>query len=703
MEKNLKQQHTNIIKIALYGPESTGKTTLAKQLSESFSTNWIPEFARDYLQQKWDTSKEECTYEDLLPIAIGQIKLENEGLEKANTYLFCDTNVMVTKVFSEMNFLKCDEAILKAAKKHKYDLIFLTDVDVPWEKDDLRDAPENREITMGFFERSLIENKKPYIKLAGNKETRLKKAIDILQQLELAKKAGFNSNDFVAIYKKGICINTISKQFEMINNGIPELLINRPATLNDGIATLTPEEAKYHADFFDEKKKNLKLKKFVPASGAASRMFKFLLEFINDFEIEKESINAYINRKKDKNLALFIFAKDKFPFYENVINTLKKEYPNYDQLTSDQKEYVFVKTVLSHQHFDFSNKPKGILPFHKYDNHIATPIEEHLQECIAYATSNGKSNLHFTVSKEHLNGFQEKVTPLLQTFSKAHNVEINVSFSFQNESTDVIALNEQNIPFRDEKDHIVFRPGGHGALIENLNQLNSDIVFIKNIDNVIQNHLHEIALYKKALAGILIHLQEQVFNYLKQMENNQLSNEMIHEIGNFACKKLNCTISESFTKYTKESKIDYLFILLNRPIRVCGMVKNEGEPGGGPFWIKNTNGTLSLQIIEASQIADNQLSIAKKATHFNPVDLVCGLKDYQGQAFDLLQFVDENTGFIVEKNKNGKKIKAYELPGLWNGAMANWTTVFVEVPLVTFSPVKTVNDLLKPTHQSVNG
>ena len=703
MEKDLKQQPSDILKIALYGPESTGKTTLANQLADAFQTLWTPEFARDYLQQKWDATQQVCVYEDLLPIAIGQTKLENEAVEQANKILFCDTNLMVTKVFSEWYYQKCDPDLQKAAKKHKYDLFFLTDIDVPWEKDDLRDTPDHREVTFDFFEKALIDNQKPYIKLSGNKEERLQKAIAIVHQLQLAKELGFTSYDFVAIYQKGISMATVSKQIHFLQNGVPVLHLDRPATLNDGIQSLTPEEAKYHADYFDEKKKSLQLKKFVPASGAASRMFKFLLEFIHDFDPEKESINAYINRKKEQDLALFIFAKEKFPFYQDVLAATLKTYPDYLTFSSDLKEYTFIKTLLLHKEFDYSNQPKGVLPFHQYENQVATPIEEHIKEGIAYASSKGKTHLHFTVSEEHVNAFQSKVTSLLNSYQATFDTEINVSFSFQKTATDVIAFTKDNVPFRDENDQLIFRPGGHGALIENLNQLRSDLVFIKNIDNVIQNHLDEIALYKKGLAGILLQLQEQTFAYLKLLENKQISNEIIHEIENFAISKLNQSSSEGFAKYTKESKIDYLFSLLNRPIRVCGMVKNEGEPGGGPFWIKNANGQLSLQIIEASQISDNQASISKKATHFNPVDLVCGLKDYQGQSFNLLAFVDENTGFIVGKNKNGNTIKAYELPGLWNGAMANWLTIFVEVPLLTFNPVKTVNDLLKATHQTTHG
>ena len=233
-----------------------------------------------------------------------------------------------------------------------------------------------------------------------------------------------------------------------------------------------------------------------------------------------------------------------------------------------------------------------------------------------------------------------------------------------------------------------------------MNNLNADIVFIKNIDNVIQNHIETVALYKKALAGILIQFQETIFNYLKLLDNESVSNENLTEIVNFLVNKLNISVSEDFSKYTKESKVDYLQNVLNRPIRVCGMVKNEGEPGGGPFWVRDKRGVTFLQIIETSQVESDQQKILENATHFNPVDLVCGTKNYQGQNFDLTKFVDKKTGFIVERNKNGKALKAYELPGLWNGAMAKWLTIFVEVPLITFNPVKTVNDLLKPTHQS---
>lgn len=705
MEENLKQEPTEIIKIALVGPESTGKTTLASQLAKEFNTTWIPEFARDYLQDKWNSKQEICSQEDLIPIAIGQTQLENEALNNANKILFCDTNLLVTKVFSDIYYNNCEAVLEKAAKKHKYDLIFLTDVDVTWQADDLRDRPDNRESTLAIFEQTLIDFKKPYIKLSGSKEERLEKAKKIINDLLRAKTIGFNSIDFIEIYNRNINIETIEFQFNILNNGIPKINLDRPAVINDGIISISKEEAQYYSNFFDQKKSQLKLKKFVPASGAASRMFKFLNEFLNEFNLGEESINAYINRKKDKSLPIFLVAKDKFPFYKEVLAVTKSTLPDYNSYEKDTKDFGFVKTMLSPKHFNFANKPKGILPFHQYNEYTATAVEEHLNECAFYASSNGKSNLHFTVSEEHQTGFEVIINEVKSKIENATNTKISVKYSYQDKATDVIAVDFDGNPFRDENDNIVFRPGGHGALIENLNNLNGDIIFIKNIDNVIQNHIQEIALYKKALAGILIQYQETIFKHMKTLTNENVSNEDLNEIVNYIKSKLNIEIKDDFVKYTKESKIEYLQTILNRPIRVCGMVKNEGEPGGGPFWVTDKKGKTFLQIIESSQIDtkdENQVKIFESATHFNPVDLVCGIKDYKAQKFDLIKFIDKNSGFIVEKNSKGKSLRAFELPGLWNGAMAKWLTVFVEVPLITFNPVKTVNDLLKPAHQPLD-
>ncbi|GGD18763.1 DUF4301 family protein [Flavobacterium orientale] len=702
MEEALKQEPTKIIKIALYGPESTGKTTLAKQLAKHYTTTWIPEFARDYLQQKWDSSKQICTEDDLLPIAVGQIKLENEALHSANQVLFVDTTLLVTKVFSDLYYGKTGAVLEQAAKEHTYDLFLLTDVDVPWQKDDLRDSPENREQTLQQFEKALIDLKKPYIKVSGAKEARLNKAIAIIDELKQAKEFGFTSTDFVQLYYHTVSVSKIIKQVAFLKEGIPHAALNRVAKIGDGIETLSAEGANYFSNLFDSKKEHLKLKKFVPASGAASRMFKFLLEFLQDFNPETESINAYINRKKARNVTLFLIGMEKFPFYKEILKATKNKYPEYSQWSKDKKDYAFIKTMLSESDFNFSNKPKGILPFHHYPTHIATPIEEHLIEASIYGSSNSKAYVHFTISEEHQKAFDAIVDKVKPKIEDQNAIRINVNYSYQNQATDSLAFDMNNNPFRDENGNLIFRPGGHGALLENLNQIDADLVFIKNIDNIIQNHVATIALYKKALAGVLLEKQQKVFHYLRELDAHQLTKDTIYEVVEFLETQFNIEVSDDFAMFTKQSKIDYLHKLLNRPIRVCGMVKNEGEPGGGPFWVTNNKGQVFLQIVETSQIdtADaHQAKILENATHFNPVDLVCGIRNYKGSRFDLMQFVDYNSGFIVYKNKGGKDLKAYELPGLWNGGMAKWLTVFVEVPLITFNPVKTVNDLLKAPHQ----
>lgn len=706
MEENLRQfpknGTTEIIKIALFGPESTGKTTLAKQLAEYYKTEWVPEFARDYLQEKWDKNQLICDVDDMLPIAYGQTQLENKSILIANKYLFCDTNLMVTKVFSEMYYNYCDPLLDQAALEHKYDLFFLTDIDVPWEKDDLRDSPEKRESVFAVFKQSLIDNKKPFITLSGDKNLRLNKAISIIDDLTEAKKMDFSSVDFVQIYEHGVPLENIKQQLSFFRNGIAKSNLVGPATLFNGILKLSENDFQEKAAFFDKNKSNLKLEKFVPASGAASRMFKFLIAFLKDFDIENESINAYINRKKDTELSIFIVGLEKFPFFRAIDKKLREEFPDFDSLDRDHKNYYFIKLLLAKDYFDFASKPKGVLPFHKYKTHIATALEEHLYECAYYSSSNNNSHLHFTVSEAHQNQFESIIDAIKGSIEKQSGATITTSYSYQNKNTDTLAVDFENKPFRDENGRLFFRPGGHGALIDNLNNQDADIVFIKNIDNVIQNHIQKIALYKKALAGILIEVQQQLFKYLYAIDAKENQQENSDEILLFLTEKLSIRIPDDFYKLSIENKIIRLKSVLNKPIRVCGMVKNEGEPGGGPFWVKDEKGAVSLQIVESSQVdlsKENQKRILDSATHFNPVDLVCGLKNYKKEKFDLTKFVDHNSGFIVEKNTLGRAIKSYELPGLWNGAMADWITIFVQVPLITFNPVKSVNDLLKSAHQ----
>jgi hypothetical protein len=512
---------------------------------------------------------------------------------------------------------------------------------------------------------------------------------------------GFTLSDLDQIQDYGVSLVNVAKEMQIFKDGISKTILDRPASIGDGIIKLSESDFKEAAAFFDKEKNTLKLKKFVPASGAASRMFKFLSAFLNDFDINKETINGYINRNKAAALTTFLAGKDKLPFYKMLNEHLKANYANGEWRESDRRNYQLIKLLLDPEELDFCNKPKGILPFHKYAGHIATPIEEHLNEGARYASSQGVSYLHFTVSETHRAEFEKIIAEVKEKVETESGVTIHINFSYQDKATDTIAVGMDNKPFRDADGKLVFRPAGHGALINNLNAIDADIVFIKNIDNVIQNHIEVITLYKKALAGMLIELQQKIFTYLEHLENAAVDPGDIDQMISFMCTRLNAD-KTIFEGLSPREKISLIKDKLNRPIRVCGMVRNEGEPGGGPFWVRDNKGDISLQIVESSQVDlqnREQARILENSLYFNPVDLVCATKDYKGNRFDLHNYVDADSGFIVMKNKDGRELKAYELPGLWNGAMAKWNTVFVEVPLVTFNPVKTVNDLLKPAHQ----
>jgi len=547
----------------------------------------------------------------------------------------------------------------------------------------------------------LTNNYQPNIMINSTPANFTAKSKDALTELEKALDIGFTPADFADIHQRAINIDNIKQQLSIFKNGIMKVALRKPAVYNDGIFELEETEAFKYADLFDSKKESLKLTKFVPASGAATRMFKFLCEFIAEFNPQKETINAYINRKQDINLRVFLVGLEKFPFYNEILDVVR-QLDGFSTWNKDRKTYEFIKTMLDSHAFNYANKPKGILPFHHYGAFIATPIYEHLKETVTYASSQNEANIQFTISEDHLDGFLDGIQEVKQQIEEEHNTKINISFSYQQKSTDTLAVTIDNVPFRDNDGKLLFRPGGHGALIENLGKLDADIVFIKNIDNVSHNNIELIALYKKALAGILVEFQQQIFTHLEQIDKNELDENGIDAVLAFAKEKLLLHIPADINKYTTAYKKEVARELLDRPIRICGMVKNEGEPGGGPFWIESDKGTLSLQIVESSQAdLDNkkQKNIFSNATHFNPVDLVCGLKNYKGGFFNLNDFVDVTSGFIVHKTRLGKEVKSYELPGLWNGSMAGWITIFAEVPLDTFNPVKTVNDLLKQAHQ----
>ncbi|WP_179353010.1 DUF4301 family protein [Winogradskyella vidalii] len=514
----------------------------------------------------------------------------------------------------------------------------------------------------------------------------------------------FKEEDIQQIEAKDLNLDSVKKQIKLFKNGIPFTHISEAATIDNGIMPLNTDVINKYVALFEAKKDDMSLLKFVPASGAATRMFKFLFQFINQYNSEEQSLNSYINKNKLKDLSLFMVGMEKFPFYRAVLEVLNSKGIDFETLSTQEKVWHFAKAMLDDNQLDFGNQPKGLLPFHEYKkNHISTAFEEHLYEAALYASSNGLAKLHFTVSEVHETKFIEEFQSIKENIEQNTGVTFQISFSYQQQSTDTIAVTLNNKPFRETDGSILFRPSGHGALLKNLNTLDADIIFVKNIDNVVvYKYKEEVAKYKKVLAGILIELQSKTYEYLHDLDSEEVTEGNIAAIENFLTHKLSIKISDEYKKYSHRYKVEYLQEKLNRPIRICGMVKNEGEPGGGPFWVEDKKSNQSLQIVESAQINledQKQENILKNATHFNPVDLVCGVKNYKGEKFDLENYVNPNAAFITNKTKNGKDLKALELPGLWNGSMAHWNTIFVEVPIITFNPVKTVNDLLKSPHQ----
>ena len=495
---------------------------------------------------------------------------------------------------------------------------------------------------------------------------------------------------------KGITEEQVAAQLKDLERGFPFLKLAGAAEAGKGIVVCDDAAVSGYLDTWKEYKKSNsgKIFKFVPASGAASRMFKNLFEFV---DAEYDEPTSDFEKK-------FFAEIKKFAFYDALDKACKKtKGKNIDELVAEGSYKAVVSTLLDKDGLNYGQLPKGLLLFHSYDDGSRTPLEEHLVEGALYAADGaGNVNVHFTVSPEHRAMFEKLVAEKVKKYEDKFGVKYNVSFSEQKSSTDTVAGTMDNQPFRTSDGKILFRPGGHGALIENLNDLDADVVFIKNIDNLVPDCLKdETVKYKMVLAGLLVSLQKKAFAYLKKLDSGVYTHADLEEIIRFVQQDL-CCRNPKIKELEDADLVIYLKGKLNRPMRVCGMVKNIGEPGGGPFLVYNADGTISLQILESSQIDKNNkesMEMFTKGTHFNPVDLVCSLKNYKGEKFNLPEYVDKSTGFISYKSKNGKDLKALELPGLWNCAMSNWNTVFVEVPLVTFNPVKTVNDLLREQHQ----
>lgn len=493
---------------------------------------------------------------------------------------------------------------------------------------------------------------------------------------------------------QGMSLENVQEQLKNFREGFPFLPIVEAATIGNGIKVFSDTEIKYYQDTYPTKISKKKIVKFVPASGAASRMFKDLFSFLEgDGDISK---STFVQK--------FIQQIDRFAFYDDLDASLQKTGSSLAKALGNKQYQLIIKHLLSEDGLGYGQLPKGLLKFHHYSDHDRTPTYEHFMEGYHYALGAGKTvRLHFTVSPEHEEKFKAEVASIQPKLEKELDVKFDVSYSQQKKSTDTIAVNMDNTPFVDDDGSILFRPAGHGALLENLNDIDGDIIFIKNIDNVVPDRLKPTTKdYKIAIGGLLLEVQEKVFGALKRLDaaKDESAVQLAEEVFTKDCQG---KLPDSYQGMNWDEKACFLHGKLNRPLRVCGMVKNTGEPGGGPFWVKEDDGSLSLQIAETAQIDlsdQNQKHILQSSTYFNPVDLVCATKDYKGQKFDLLKFRDMRTGFITEKSKSGRDLKALELPGLWNGSMAGWNTIFVEVPLITFNPVKTVNDLLREEHQN---
>ena len=504
-----------------------------------------------------------------------------------------------------------------------------------------------------------------------------------------------NANDLEQLKAKGISEKQIEEQLACFVKGFPYLEIAASASVEKGIMVIDKEAQASYMEAWDAYlAKNKKIVKFVPASGAASRMFKNLYEFLSaDYQ---EPTTAFEQK--------FFNEITKFAFYKALNAKCEQNTGKDIQALIAAGEYKeIVANLLEAKGLNYGQLPKGLLLFHTYPESVRTAMEEHLAEGAMYAKNNaGEVNIHFTVSPEHQALFEQLVAEKAGEYEDQFSVKYDVSFSIQKPSTDTVAAAMDNTPFRDKNGKLLFRPGGHGALIENLNDVDADVVFIKNIDNVVPDSFKcATVIYKKVIAGVLVSLQQKIFHYLELIEGGKYTHEQVEEMIHFLQDDL--CVKNPDTKLLEDAElILYIKGKLERPLRVCGMVKNVGEPGGGPFLAVNPDGTISLQVLESSQI--DMKDPAKKAmfeqgTHFNPVDLVCAVKNHKGEKYNLPEYVDKNTGFISFKSKDGRELKALELPGLWNGAMSNWNTVLVEVPIETFNPVKTVNDLLRPEHQ----
>lgn len=516
----------------------------------------------------------------------------------------------------------------------------------------------------------------------------------------------YTKNDMKQLRHRRMKQEEVERQVENFKHGFAPVLVEKAATIGDGIHEMTQEEKETHAKYFESRMQDVDMVKFVPASGSATRMFKTLNAFRASYTGSDEDYLNYLQDKEPGTMYSFFAKLKEYPFYHHLKAALHQDHLDLDKLLWKNRFLEILDYLLTEKGLNYNHTPKALIDFHIYKDHVRKAIEEHLVEAALYCHNGQQAKLHFTVSEEYLPRVKAFVKEAVKAYKKEYGLTFDVSFSIQKPSTDTVSLTSKGELLRDAEGNIIFRPGGHGALIHNLNDLKEHLIFIKNIDNVTPDrNKADTVLYKKILAGILLEIQQQVFNYMKLLDKpRNLTPALVDEIRTFIHEKLGCIPApETFPTNARE-QVKYLRNILDRPLRVCGMVRNEGEPGGGPFWVNIPGEGQRLMIVESAQIDlknREQRKIFESSTHFNPVDIVCSPYNYKGKKYDLSDFIDHTQGFITEKSHEGSTIKVQELPGLWNGAMARWNTLFVEVPLSTFSPVKTVFDLLRFEHRNV--
>ena len=520
----------------------------------------------------------------------------------------------------------------------------------------------------------------------------------------------FTKEDLAQIEEHGLSEAEINRQMSLFKMSTPYLKLLGPAFPGDGIRVFDDEQKKKFMGIYGGESPRRECLKFVPASGAASRMFKVLLSAMNrNRPVTTDSVSKEADKGDKDAIQLLDFMKRirDFAFFPDLKACLKMKGLDGETLTEQGSFTELIKCLLTDDGLDYANLPKGLLKFHRYPEGNRTAFEEHLVEAAAYVRKKDSTcPLHFTVSPEHRNKFRNCLEGTRKTYEEKFQASFDVAFSIQKNATDTVAVDLDNRPFRQENGTLLFRPGGHGSLLRNLNDLKGEIIFIKNIDNVVPDRLKpETFEWKKIMGGYLLFLQSRIFDFLKEFDSGEVVPGLFERAESFLEEELMLPVPASITKGSSDDRRAYLIRRLDRPVRVCGMVKNAGEPGGGPFRVRDDDGEKSFQIVETAQIdpdSTQQQAMLAASTHFNPVDLVCGVRDWQGKPFDLKEFVNPNTFFVSEKSKDGRDLKALEHPGLWNGSMAGWITVFVEVPAITFNPVKTVNDLLRKEHQPLD-